>query len=94
MNAVLATATALLVLAVGWGSICRLRLLQTKTHKRVWVEAYYLMGGYAAAELYYLVVAGPRLSAVLGLATLACFLWGTRTTWRVKAPDGLLKDKG
>lgn len=94
MTAALGLAIALLGVGVGWGSICRLRLIQTKTHKRLWVEAYFLMGAYAAAELYDLATTGPRWSAALGLAALACVLWGTRSTWRDGAPVYLLKEKG
>lgn len=91
MKALLDVVTVALCLGVMWGAVCRLRFLQTRLHKRLWVEAYFLLGVWAAGELYALVFDGPRLVSIAGLAFAGLWLLGSRSTWRDSAPSYLEK---
>lgn len=75
--------------AVLVASACRVNKIQLQQHRAGWVLAYVLMWLYAALEIHDALVIEPRFSALVGLAAIALWIWGSRATWANGAPTHL-----
>lgn len=78
-----------LALAVAAATVCRLGKLNVREHKPLWIAIYFGVFCGAVTAMYEAWTDGPSWSALLLLAAVALFLWGSRHTWRERAPHHL-----